>query len=113
LFHCSAGKDRTGVVAAIILRAVGVTPEAVIADFMETETVLTEITAYMLRRPAYADVVLRLPPGTMDADPSFMSVFLDGVEDTYGGFRAWLTQHAGIPASTITTLEQILVEPSN
>jgi protein tyrosine/serine phosphatase len=113
LFHCSAGKDRTGVVAAIILRAVGVTPDAVIADFVETETVLTEITAYMLRRPAYADVVLRLPPGTMDADPSFMSDFLDGVEDTYGGFPAWLEQHAGIPASTLATLEQILVEPGH
>jgi protein-tyrosine phosphatase len=113
LFHCSAGKDRTGVVAAIILRAVAVTPEAVIADFMETEPVLDEITAYLLRRPAYSDVVLRLPPGTMDADPSFLSDFLDGVEDTYGGFRAWLTQHAAIPTSTIATLEHVLVEPGD
>jgi protein tyrosine/serine phosphatase len=113
LVHCSAGKDRTGVVAAIILRAVGVTTEAVIADFVETETVLDEIVAYMLRRPAYADVVLNLPPGTMDADPSFMSVFLDGVEDTYGGFPSWLTQHAGVPPSAIARLERVLVEPGH
>jgi protein-tyrosine phosphatase len=113
LFHCSAGKDRTGVVAAIILRAVGVTPEAVVADFVETESVLDEIVAYMLRRPAYADVVLRLPPGTMDADPSFMSDFLDGVEDTYGGIPSWLTQHAGVSASSIAMLEGVLVEPGD
>src|SRR5258705_114938 len=54
LLHCSAGKDRTRVVAAMILRPVGVPAEAAIADLMETKPVLTEITAYLLRRPAHA-----------------------------------------------------------
>ena len=111
VFHCAAGKDRTGVVAAILLRAVGVTRDAVIADFMETEPVLDDIVAYLQRRPAYADVVLRFPPGTMDADPDFMIDFLDDVERTYGGIFAWLTKHAGVSAESIAKLEQLLVEP--
>jgi protein-tyrosine phosphatase len=113
LFHCAAGKDRTGVVAAILLSAVGVTRDAVIADFMETETALPDIIAYLQRRPAYADVVLRFPPGTMDVEPRFISDFLDDVERTYGGMSAWLTEHAGISAQSIARLEQLLVEPRN
>lgn len=110
VFHCAAGKDRTGVVAAILLSAVGVTRDAVIADFMDTEPALGDIIAYLLRRPAYADVVLRFPPGTMDVDPKFMSDFLDDVERTYGGMFAWLTEHARVTAESIARLEQLLVE---
>lgn len=111
VFHCAAGKDRTGVVAAILLSAVGVTRDAVIADFMDTEPALGDIMAYLQRRPAYADVVLRFPPGTMDVDPKFMSDFLDDVERTYGGMSAWLTEHAGVMPESIASLEQLLVEP--
>jgi protein-tyrosine phosphatase len=113
VFHCAAGKDRTGVVAALLLCAVGVTREAVIADFMQTEPVLGDIVAYLQRRPAYADVVLRFPPGTMDVDPKFIGDFLDDVERTYGGVPAWLTEHAGVPAESVARLEQLLVEPRN
>jgi protein-tyrosine phosphatase len=99
------------VVAAILLSAVGVTRDAVIADFMETEPNLAEIIAYLQRRPAYADVVLRFPPGTMDVDPNFMIDFLDGVERTYGGIFAWLTEHAGVSGESVARLERLLVEP--
>jgi protein-tyrosine phosphatase len=113
VFHCAAGKDRTGVVAAIVLSAVGVTRDAVIADYMETEPFLDDIIAYLQRRPVYADIVLRFPPGTMDVDPNFMIDFLDDVERTYGGISAWLTEHAGVSAETVARLEQLLVEPRN
>ena len=111
LFHCAAGKDRTGVVAAIVLSAVGVTRDAVIADFMKTEPVLAEIIAYLQRRPAYADIVLRFPPGTMDVDPQFISDFLDDVDRTYGGMSTWLIEHAGVSTESVARLEQLLVEP--
>ena len=65
--------------------------------------------AYLQRRPAYADVVLRFPPGTMDADPNFMIDFLDDVERRYGGISAWLTERAGIPAESVARLGQLLV----
>ena len=111
LFHCAAGKDRTGVVAAILLSGVGVTRDAVIADFMKTEPVLPDIIAYLQRRPAYADIVLRFPPGTMDVDPKFISDFLDDVDRTYGGMSTWLTEHAGVSTESVSRLVQLLVEP--
>ena len=87
LFHCAAGKDRTGVLAALLLGAVGVTRDEIVDDFMASAPVLDEITAYLRRRPAYADVVLRLPPGTMDAEPAFIGDFLDAIESEYGDHR--------------------------
>lgn len=40
VFHCFAGKDRTGLVAAMLLAAAGVTKEAIVEDFGETDAQL-------------------------------------------------------------------------
>jgi protein tyrosine/serine phosphatase len=88
-----------------------VTRAAVIADFMKTEPALADIIAYLQRRPAYADIVHRFPPGTMDVDPKYISDFLDDVDRTYGGMSTWLTEHAGVSTELVARLEQLLVEP--
>ena len=54
LVHCAAGKDRTGVVVAVALRAVGVRPEAVIADYAATGERIGPLLARLRRSPAYA-----------------------------------------------------------
>jgi protein-tyrosine phosphatase len=40
LFHCSAGKDRTGFAAALILFSLGVSPEAVLGDYLASRLCL-------------------------------------------------------------------------
>ncbi len=40
VFHCSGGKDRTGVVAAVILRALGVSDDDIVADYAQSENYL-------------------------------------------------------------------------
>ncbi|HZZ47760.1 MAG TPA: tyrosine-protein phosphatase [Pseudonocardia sp.] len=45
LVHCTAGKDRTGVVVAALLRAVGVTRSAIVTDYRATEPALPAIIA--------------------------------------------------------------------
>jgi hypothetical protein len=77
---------------------------------MATEPVLEEILAYLSRRPAYADIVLALPPGTLDAEPGYITDFLDFVDETHGGVRSWLTGPAGIPSETIERLQQVFVD---
>ncbi len=42
VFHCLAGKDRTGLVAAMLLEAAGVTRDGIVADFGETDAQLAE-----------------------------------------------------------------------
>lgn len=43
VFHCAAGKDRTGVFAAVVLSAVGATPETISADYAVTATRLPQL----------------------------------------------------------------------
>ena len=57
LIHCQAGRDRTGLVCALLLASVGVTPEAIVADYLESfrhmsETERQGLDAALLRRKA-------------------------------------------------------------
>jgi len=49
LFHCVAGKDRTGLIAALLLALADVEPDAIAADYAASTTHLTD--AYLLRYP--------------------------------------------------------------
>lgn len=54
LAHCAAGKDRTGVICAMALSAVGVHRDAVIADYVQTGERLPAIIARLRGTPTYA-----------------------------------------------------------
>jgi protein-tyrosine phosphatase len=113
VIHCAAGKDRTGVIAALILGAIGVTRSAIIDDFMASEPVLDDVIAYLQRRPAYSDIIHEFPPGTMDAEPEFIGDFLDGIDAAHGNIPTWLVTTAGIPIDTIERLRRLFVEGSD
>ena len=52
LYFCTAGKDRTGVVSALILKRLGFGEREIIADYMESKTNLTaSMTAYAAEHP--------------------------------------------------------------
>ena len=52
MFFCTAGKDRTGVVTAAILRRLGVDEETIVADYMLTkENVMGRLLAYVKLHP--------------------------------------------------------------
>ena len=52
LYFCGAGKDRTGVVSAIILRKLGYSDQTIIDDYMETKNNLMGfLTAYVAEHP--------------------------------------------------------------
>lgn len=39
LFHCAAGRDRTGLIAAILIKVADVKPEAIVSDYLLTTTI--------------------------------------------------------------------------
>ena len=52
VFHCTAGKDRTGVVSAILLKKLGFDNQTIIDDYMETkENLLDFLTNYVKEHP--------------------------------------------------------------
>lgn len=92
LIHCSAGKDRTGVCAAVILDAVGVEREAIVADYAQSQTNLAgpwlDKMESMVRRmgvritPAMAEMMGGSPPAAIEAALAWL--------DARGGSASYL-----------------------
>jgi len=76
LFHCSAGKDRTGVVAAIILMACGASKQAIISD-------------YVISRENYREKL----EAFLSANPQIDSEIVLANEKSMNGFIDLFTQH--------------------
>lgn len=95
LFHCAAGKDRTGVLAALILEAAGVERDAVLDDYALTNERLHLIGARLARLPTYSGYVGRLRPEDMAADRTTMKGFLERLDQEYDGAVGWLRSAGG------------------
>lgn len=110
VFHCAAGKDRTGVLAALLLGCVGVEPETVISDYAVTHHARDEIISFLRRRPSYVERLDQLPPTALDSEPGTMREFLGLLNESYGGARSWALT-AGVSETTLRRLESTLLEP--
>ena len=99
LVQCAAGKDRTGVVIAVILLAVGVEPGAVIADYTATSPTMRDVLARMAARlgwemPPFDD----LPPFLREAPRDAIEAVIDVVATGPDGAAGWLAAHGMSPA---------------
>ncbi len=110
LVHCAAGKDRTGVVVALALRAAGVRPEAVIADYAATGERTQAILDRLRRSPTYADDINSKPAGSHRPRPETMAAFLGQVDTQYGGVTRWLAGH-GFSHDVLRLLRAKLTQP--
>jgi protein-tyrosine phosphatase len=88
--HCAAGKDRTGVVVALALSAVGVDREAVIADYAMSGERIAEILARLRASPTYAADIDRLPADAHKPRAETMAAFLAHLDERHGGVLGWL-----------------------
>jgi protein tyrosine/serine phosphatase len=93
LVHCAAGKDRTGVVVAVALSAVGVRQEAIIADYAATGERTGALLERLRRSPTYADDINSKPKAEHAPRPATMTAFLEQVGTRYGGTGRWLADH--------------------
>ena len=93
LVHCAAGKDRTGVVVAVALGAVGVRPEAIVADYAATGERTGALIERLRRSPTYASDINSRPAAEHQPRPGTMAAFLQQVTARYGGTRRWLAEH--------------------
>ena len=104
LFHCSAGKDRTGLVAALLMLLAGVSPLDVVADYQVSYTYIEAYALAMLAqnpdRSAYAYY----------SDPDYMKLFLEEFGKKYGTAEGWMRQK-GFSEEEIETLKKKLREP--
>ncbi len=110
LFHCAAGKDRTGVVAAVLLGLVGVAPEVIAEDYHLSAAAMTAFTDWiLLEYPEAVDAMSRQPPEYLEAPAEAMLGFLTEVEARYGSMEG-VAHHLGVTDAVIARLRATLVD---
>jgi protein tyrosine/serine phosphatase len=107
--HCAAGKDRTGIVIALLLRTLGVDDETIVTDYALTETYFTEYTDAQ-RRAGVTPLFDGLRPELLSAHAETMFGFLQVVDTRFGG-AGQLLADSGVPAGAASELRNLLLEP--
>ena len=109
LVHCFAGKDRTGLVAALLLTVAGVAPEVVAADYGLSEEALAGMLEEALAAEPDAGRRARLrrmfaaPPGAVER-------LLADLDARYGGVEGYL-ERAGVDGGARDALRRRLLAP--
>lgn len=103
LFHCAAGKDRTGVLAAVLQELADVEREAVVADYALSSERIAAIDARLRRLPTYAAGLEGIPRDLLMTRPETMRDLLAAVDEHLGGVRSWLLGR-GVPAGELDLL---------
>jgi protein tyrosine/serine phosphatase len=90
VFHCAAGKDRTGILAALLESLAGVPRDVVVGDYELTNQVIERVCERLARFETYSNV--RANPWThFRCKPEVMEGFLDLLDERHGGAAGWAT----------------------
>ena len=110
LYHCTAGKDRTGIVTAMLLDILGVDHEAIAADYQLTTDNMLPIIERIRNAPVYKENGLAFAPSWIFAsDPETMLAFLERMTAKYGSAEGWALQH-GLTQAEIDAIREHLLE---
>lgn len=105
VFHCAAGKDRTGFAAALILMTLGVPEETVLEDYLATNIYWTE---------SGLRVQLDLPEAAREqmkaANAVFLQASIDTLHEVHESLDAYLTRGLRMDDATIARLRDLLLE---
>ncbi|MGD9664614.1 MAG: tyrosine-protein phosphatase, partial [Novosphingobium sp.] len=101
-FNCTAGKDRAGTAAALVLTLLGVPRETVLADYALSDK-LVDYKGQMEKgakdNPAYAalaKVPFEVVEPLLKSDPAYLSAALDALTDKYGSIDAFIEKRLGV-----------------
>jgi protein-tyrosine phosphatase len=110
LFHCTAGKDRTGWLAAIILTALGVDRDTVMADYLRTTELNATGRDYMITtisaRVEEPEIILPL----LEARPEYLEAAFAEADRRYGGMDGYLRDGLGLDDTVLASLRANLLD---
>jgi protein-tyrosine phosphatase len=112
LWHCTAGKDRTGFAAAVLLRILGVPRETIMQDYMASQQPALDSRRSQL-------LMLRLFKGEetaakievmMGVDPAWLEAGFDEIDATWGSFDAYVRDGLQLDGADIEALRANLLQ---
>lgn len=107
LYHCSAGKDRTGVATAVILKTLGIDEETIYQDYLLTN-----------QNPLYyKKIAQKMPPEIREifldffqAKKEYLDATFDEINKIYGSFDEFLYQCCSLNEEKISRLKDIYLQ---
>ena len=109
--HCTAGKDRTGVLVALLLDLLGVAREQIVADYAATTENMPAVLARIRSSSFFQGNGLAAAPAWIfESTPETMRDFLSWLDDEHGGTERWATDH-GLSPDAVQRLRANLLEP--
>ncbi len=109
VYHCAAGKDRTGVISAVLLSLLGVCDEIIVADYAASQENLDDIIDRLLASEGYQEMLEALPPETLHAEPETMVSLLERIRARYGSMHGY-ARDIGVSDASIERLRGRLLE---
>lgn len=111
VFNCTAGKDRTGLAAALILTLLGVPRETVLADYAATDRYLEP--AKMVSkgmRAAMASFPADVSDALLRSDPAYIAAALAEIDTVYGSAEGYAEQELGLSRKDLRKIRRVLLE---
>lgn len=113
LFHCTQGKDRTGMAAILLLSALGAERETVIADYLMTNEACKSLLDRIRSELKKADMpkeVLDFAMFIESVDISFIEPIFETMDKEFGSINGYLQTAIGLTAEDINRLKEIYLE---
>ncbi|KAK8089742.1 hypothetical protein PG997_004703 [Apiospora hydei] len=112
MYHCTAGRDRTGVISGLLLTLAGASPDTVTLDYL-----LSRIGTEPVRKQLIAFAMVGTHVKSED-QPGFLNLcsltaaswdaFVNGVQRDYGGFEKFVTEKLRFSAEDVITIKKNL-----
>lgn len=107
--HCTAGKDRTGVIVALALDLVGVSSDTIVADYEMSNAAMPDLVAHLRGEPADPAELSESDLARFGAPREAMEGFLAHVHREHGSARELLAS-IGVEERVFATLEEVLLD---
>ena len=114
LYHCTQGKDRTGVASALLLAALGANRETIVADFDATNRVYDKDVRKYSRRVKFLggkEEEIAVVKAFMGCNTENFVKALDRIDQQYGSLMAYLKGPIGLSDADIETLRARYLTP--
>ena len=114
LYHCTQGKDRTGVASALLLAALGANRETIVADFDATNRVYDKDVRKYSRRVKFLggkEEEIAVVKAFMGCNTENFVKALDRIDQQYGSLMAYLKGPIGLSDADIETLRRRYLTP--
>lgn len=113
LFNCSAGKDRTGVAAALILHALDVPRDLIFQDYLLTANYADFNRLLHRRKGVIAKLALTSPDivaPVLEVDRAYLQSLFDALESRHGDVDTYLSEMLGVRGTERARLRALLVD---